>query len=371
MGRPLKKTLIGNTSQTGQQIAINAWVSGDSQARTGYIIEEKNYHKYYVNTTNATSNTSFIGTVGLQNTAPTAAGQATLQITPYGASGSGVAATANVGLYSAGNIAVYGTGTTSANYVPGETLQLLGGSNTTVANVTVNAVHIRIANVQTNGNGFTVGDTFTFSGPGYAIPAQITVGSTTGNGQIGSLTLTLATDGSYTSATLPANPVTPNAAVTANTVSTTATFNLGWGIDQLTVKSAGLFSSVPSNPISLSGSATGTGATINGTWTVKTVTVSPGGSGYDAPPLVSFNASLGSNAQATATIASGVVTAVSIAAGGVYAAVPGVNFANAGNVKYAAKMNNHTVVAFDGTSYTWYPTGTTLTAPGQAIIPTS
>ena len=371
MGRPLKKTLIGNTAQSGQQIAINAWVSGDSQARAGYIIEEKNYHRYYVNTTNATSNTSFIGVVGLQNTAPTAAGQATIQITPFGAIGSGVAATANVGLYSAGNIAVYGTGSTSANYVPGEVLQLLGGSNTTISNVTVNSVHVRIANVQTNGNGFTVGDTFTFSGPGYAVPAQITVATTTGNGQIGTMSVALATDGSYTSTVLPANPVTPNVAVTANTVATTATFNLGWGVDQLTVKSPGLFSSVPANPIALSGSATGTGATINGTWTVKTVTVSPGGSGYDAPPLVSFNASLGSAAQATATIASGVVNAVTVNAGGIYAAVPGVNFVNSSNVKYAAKLNDRTVVAYDGSSYTWYASGTTLTAPGQATIPTS
>lgn len=48
MGRPIKKSFIGNTSVDGQQIECSAFVPGDSQARTSYIQEQLGTGRYYV-----------------------------------------------------------------------------------------------------------------------------------------------------------------------------------------------------------------------------------------------------------------------------------------------------------------------------------
>ncbi len=43
---------------------------------------------------------------------------------------------------------------------------------------------------------------------------------------------------------------------------------------------------------------------------------------------------------------------------------------NSSTVEYAQVIFNHTVTTFLGNNYTWYPTGTTLTTPGSAVIQT-
>ena len=42
-----------------------------------------------------------------------------------------------------------------------------------------------------------------------------------------------------------------------------------------------------------------------------------------------------------------------------------------GAVEYAKKIQDNTVITWQGNTYTWYPTGTTLTAPGQANLQTA
>lgn len=81
MGRPIKKSFIGNTSSTGQQIACYAWVPGDSQARLSYISEQTGTGRYnVVNTTGART-----GEVTLVNTdsGNLIVGQASVTVTPY------------------------------------------------------------------------------------------------------------------------------------------------------------------------------------------------------------------------------------------------------------------------------------------------
>jgi len=376
MGRPIKKAYLGNTAAASQAIAINAWVAGDTQARTGWIVKQKTFNGYSCNTANVVAGTTFIGTCFLQNGAPTAAGQASLLITPYGANGSGVNGTANVSLYSPGTLSVLGTGLYSASYKPGEFLTLVGGTSSVVANLSIQSVQVRIAPVASSGNGYTVGDTFTFSGPNFASAATVAVATTTGNGQVATVNVT--TGGSYTSSTLPVGAQTANVAVTSNTsVGTAPTFNLGWAPNQLSVINAGVYSSVPTNPVATTGSASGTGATINVSWSVSSVYVNNGGSGYDGPGAVnvSFNSTsqVGSPALATATVSAttGNVTAVTVQAGGSYSTVPGVIFANSATTKYAYKLEDRTVTAFDGSSYQWLATGSTMTNNKQAIIPTA
>lgn len=367
MGRPVKKSLIGNTAASGQQIQVSAWIHGDSQARNGYLVRQQGTGHYIAHVNNG--GTSYEGSVALQNSAPAAEGQATVTVTPYGAGGINAAGRATVGLYST-VIVTDGTGSTSASYAPGEVLTVVGGTNTAIATVTVNTVHARIAAVNNNANGFTVGDTFTFTSNDYLIPTVLRVATTTGNGQIA--TVSVSTGGSYSNPVLPTNPVTPSSTVTANAGVTGATFNIGWGLNTTSPAAAGVFSAIPSNPISLVGSALGTGATVNGRWAVNGVVMSNNGTGYDGAPLVSFvGGSPTGYAQAYSTVSAGGIGSVTVYAGGNYASIPSVAFVKTAAAEYAYKINDDTVVTWGGNVYTWYSTGTTLTAPYTATITTA
>ena len=42
-----------------------------------------------------------------------------------------------------------------------------------------------------------------------------------------------------------------------------------------------------------------------------------------------------------------------------------------GGTEYARKINDNTVITWQGNTYTWYPTGTSLTTANQAILQTA
>lgn len=76
MGRPLKKQqFFGNTGLAGRQIQVSAWVPGDSQARTGYIVKQEGTRRYKVTTSGGT------GYCNLKATAVAAAGEMTITAT--------------------------------------------------------------------------------------------------------------------------------------------------------------------------------------------------------------------------------------------------------------------------------------------------
>ena len=287
MGRPIKKLYIGNTSGTGQQLAINAWLPGDTQARTGFIVSQKGTGRYSVQTADGTGNV-FVNTVSIQSGAPAAAGQASILVTPYGASGSGA-----------------------------------------TANAVVGASHVTVA---AGGSNYTVGDTLTFS-TGWSTNAVLTIAGTTGAGAVSAVTIT---NSGARSLTLPAPGVSCNTSTTSNISAASATFTFD-------------------------------------KWVVKSVAVGVAGSGYDAAPTVSFSTA-GSTipATATATLSGTTVGSIAVGYGGLnYTSIPAVSFTNLSVTDYARKINDDTVVTWGGNSYTWYPTGTALTTPNSAVLPTA
>lgn len=80
MGRPVKKSFIGNTSTTGQQIACYAWVPGDTQSRLSYINEQLGTGKYYV--VSASGTNEGIVTLANKASAQLIAGEASVTVTP-------------------------------------------------------------------------------------------------------------------------------------------------------------------------------------------------------------------------------------------------------------------------------------------------
>jgi hypothetical protein len=366
MGRPIKKAFMGNTTTGGEQIQGYAWTAGDSEARESYLVKQKSTSSYVMASIDGTGVPGG-GQVYLVNGAVTAAGQGNILVEPYGFSGVGATAVANLGISGSPTVVVSGTGDVTADYAPGEVLSLVGGTYTgnQRANVTVQSVNVRTIAAQNPGTGYAEGDYFIFSGAGYTTNANVVVSGVDGNGNI--TALTVSTAGVYTSATLPADPVTANTAVTSGGVN--ATFNIGWGLNAVSVTNAGDYSAIPTNPVALTGSAAGTGGTINVTYSVSTVQVTAGGADYDIPPNVVFSTG---NATAVSVVSSGSVVGVAVASGGSgYTAKPTVNLTTNGSAGYARKIAENIVYTFDGKQYKWLLEGNPLPGPGWAHIKSS
>lgn len=80
MGRPLSKKYFGPVEAEGPQIAAQAWLGGDSQARLGYIVRQVGTNRYIVNTSFGEDECQLVDTI-------TQPGQMTVQVVAEGTDG--------------------------------------------------------------------------------------------------------------------------------------------------------------------------------------------------------------------------------------------------------------------------------------------
>lgn len=354
MGRPLKKQYFGNVTASGQAIIGNAWVNGDTVARPSWIYKQLGTNTYYWFSVDGTGPATG-GQAQLVNGACTGPGQANIAVYPYGADGGGATGTANLGV-NAATVVSSGSGAVGADYGVGNVLSVSGGTYTgnQQGNVTVASVKVRTIAPAVGGSNYTVGDTFTLSGAGYATNVVIAVSSADPTGAVTGISITNA--GSKTTAGLPADPVTFTSQTTTNVSAAGATFNIGWGVNTLTIANAGDYTALPSNPVTLLGS--GGGATATLTYQVSSVLVTNGGSGFDQAPSVGFSTG---SATATSTIVNGSVTGVTVTSGGSgYSAIPTVTIGPSGTVTLAEKIMDSTVQNWTGQTWSWLPMGNAL-----------
>jgi len=193
-------------------------------------------------------------------------------------------------------VTVGGTGTVSADYAPGNTLTVAGGTGTAPV-FTVTNVKVRTAANVADAGGFLNGNTVTFS-TGWSTPAVLTL-TVDGGGAITGLAITNA---GVRSTALPTDPVTPDSTNGPGTLAGT-TFNLGFAVNAISLTTAGSLTALPSNPAATTTNSTtgGTGATLTVTYGVLSVPVATGGSGYvsAADAALTFNPT---GATATATL---------------------------------------------------------------------
>jgi len=363
MGRPINKRYIGNVSLAGQQIEATAYFGGDSQTRTAYIVSQKGTNTYYMKDVTG----AYSGRVKLvDGNANLAQGQANVTVTPFGSTGSGASATANIGIFS-DTIVSAGSGDTTHYFVPGEVLHPSSGTSTATANLHVDSVTLGLAAIGgTGGSGYTVGDQFVWNYAGYNTPAILTVASTTGNGNVASLTYTA---GGSVSNIQVANNTPYSTATTANAGATGATFTVRWDINQVSILNHGDYSSAPANPVALTGSTHGTGATINATWDVSSVYLTNGGINYQA-----VNVTFGSgNAKAIGVVnAAGSVSSVQVNApgNGLTSSGTSVSITPIRGTEYARVIKNRSVETWEGNEYEWVDSATTP-VDGQAQIRTA
>lgn len=231
-----------------------------------------------------------------------------------------------------------GTGSTSADYEPGDILTVVGGTGT-APTFTVSSVKVRTAAVQAAGtNTWSTGDTVTFS-TGWATPAVLTI-TDDGAGGIASLAITNA---GVRSTAIPSDPVAPDSTTNVSGLVNGATFNLGFGVNAVTIATAGALTALPANPVSTTtNSATGTGATLTVNYGVGAVSVATAGSGYTSAPTVTLS---GGNASVTAVLTSSNPNAIAISA-----FVTGGSSAVAGDIVKQEASRRYLVTTAQGTS---------------------
>lgn len=364
MGRPINKKYIGNIANSGQQLAATAYFTDLAGTAQAWIASQHALNTYimvsacgsYTDTVQLTD-----GGVALQP------GQANITVQPYGSTGTGATAVANLGVQS-GVVTSGGTGTTANGYIPGQILSVNGGTynGNQRGNVIVNTVQLGAA-VSTSTAGYTVGDTFTWDYTGWNSPTVLTVASTTGNGVIGGITITSAGCAGNTSIT---NTTPYSSSVTANAWATSATFKLRWDITNINSYNAGDYTSPPSNPVSFTAqSGHGTGAAANLSYGLSSTRVTNTGSNYQAAQVTVSGC--GSAIVYANVNNCGNVGSLSIAAPGTFGPTrPTLSISPATSKEYAEVIKNLTVTTFNYNTYEWVPTGCTA-LPGQAVIQTA
>ena len=182
-------------------------------------------------------------------------------------------------------ITTSGTGDVTKDYVPGDKLTVVGGTAATVTVFNVDSVKIRTAANVADAGGFVNGDTVTFS-TGWSTPAVLTL--TVVAGAITGISIT--NPGVRTTTPLPTDPVTPDSTNGGGTLAET-TFNLGFGVNAVSIDTAGDYTALPANPVvTTTDSAQGTGATLTVSYQVSAIDVDDAGSGYIQAPTISFSA---------------------------------------------------------------------------------
>lgn len=365
MGRPVKKEYFGNTTVQGQTIRGNAWINGDTMSRPAWISRQLGTNRYFWHSVDGTAPGNLGGPCELVDGAITGPGQANIKIYTLGSeTGSGATAIANLGVETA-VVVSSGSGSITADYLVGEKLLISGGTYTgnQQGNVTVASTKIGAIQYNNRGHGYAQGDYFYMSGAGWVTNANVIVNSVNGTGAIS--TLSIVNAGVFTGT----KPAEPFAATTFNTASGGgATFDARFAVNALTILNHGDYRAIPANPVTLTGSAAGTGATANLGYYINSVKLTNGGSGYNYAPMVAVSAG---NANVRATVSSGSVSTLSIDFGGHgYTAVPTLLVADSMATSHVRVLRDLTVNNWQGQTFQWLTEGNTLPGPGWAHIET-
>lgn len=363
MGRPINKKYIGNTSQSGQQIQATAYFGNTPGPVTAYINKQVAANTYEM----VAETGEYRGRVQLaQGGVALNPGEANILVTPYGASGSGAAASARMKAVSA-TVGTSGSGAITADYNVGDTLTVSGGTSTAAAIFNISGIVVGQMALNAAGYNYNAGNQITIGGAGWVSNVVVAVQTVDAAGAITGF-VQVAGGGIRNAAKIDTVSGTTLIGSSGNSdvSGTGATFNVRWGVANVTVAGAGVYSVLPSNPASTTTSGSGSGATLNVGWNVSNVVVSNGGSDFDSA-AVTFTPA---GAAATATVnAAGSISGVTVTnPGPTVTAVPTVAIGPLNSVQYAQEIRNRTVWTFDNNTFEWIMDDQDLVSSDQARI---
>lgn len=366
MGRPINEKFIGNITGTGQQIVATAYIPGTAGPTTAWIKKQVATNTYLM----ADASGPDSGRCQLvQGGADLEPGQANITVTPYGASGANATGTARMGAVSA-TVVTSGSGAITADYDIGDTVTVSGGTSTAAAIFDITGIRVGQMALNAAGYNYNAGNQITIGGAGWVSNVVVAVQTVDAAGAITGF-VQVAGGGIRNAAKIDtvSGTTLEGSSGNADVSGTDATFNVRWGVANVAVAGAGVYSVLPSNPASTTTDGSGEGATLTVGYNVTNVVVTNGGVDFDAA-AVTFTPA---GAQALATVnAAGSISAVSVTSGGpTVTAVPTVTLGPVNTVQYAAEIRNRTVTTFDDNTFSWIFADEDLVSSNQARIQTS
>jgi hypothetical protein len=220
----------------------------------------------------------------------------TISLAPTGGTGSGLTALPTSLKNISDTIATPGTG-----YAISDTITLAGGtlapaSLGAATVLTVSKAQLVGLALNAAGSSYAVNDTVTLTGGTSTTAAILTV---TGVSSGAITTFNITTAGVYSVETATFTQASTSGSGTGATFKTAA-----WGVQAVTVSTAGGYSVVPASPIAQgSTSGTGTGATFTGVWGLATAQITASGNYSGAPSMTVTDSAAGTGASiATVTL---------------------------------------------------------------------
>lgn len=176
----------------------------------------------------------------------------------------------------------------AGSYVPADTIEIAGGTNSIAAVFTVTHTQVASATVAAAGTGGTPGTATVTgtTGTGTKFEASVTI---SGGGAISSVN-SITTGGDYT-----VNPTSLTAEPVTGGGLTGAQLNVKMGVLSVTPSIVGSYTALPSSPVAQAAtSGAGTGATFNVVWGILGGTVVNAGAGYDSDSTLEITGGGGS-----------------------------------------------------------------------------
>lgn len=363
MGRPINNRYIGNTSQSGQQIQATAWIPGAPGPALAWINKQTANNTYKMTTEDG----QYTGAVELtQGGVALLEGQANITVTPYGATGSGAVVAARMEAFDA-TVGTSGTGAVTADYDIGDAINVLGGTSSAAASFTVTGIVVGQTGLSSGGFNYNAGNQITFGGAGWVSNVVLAVNTVDAAGAITGF-VQVAGGGIRSGAALAnlsGGTTLIGSSGNADTSGSGATFTVRWGVANVTVDSKGVYSALPSNPVSTTTDGSGTGATLNVRYKVSNVAITNGGTDFDEFAVVSF--ATGSAAAAATVNAAGSIDSITVTnPGDPVTAIPAVTVTPGNTVQYAQEIKNLSVWTFDNNTFQWVMSDVNLTSSNQA-----
>lgn len=182
-------------------------------------------------------------------------------LSAYGNSAGSLLADPSLGTATAANISAPG-GSASHNYVPADTITLIGGTGTTNTILTVGHTQVSSATIAAAGTGGTPGTQTVTGTTGTGTPFQASVTVSGGGAITAVLSILVGGDYSVNPTGLTAEPVTGGSLSGAQ-------LNIKMGVKTATITTAGAYTVAPSNPVAQGASSgVGLGATFNMAWSI-------------------------------------------------------------------------------------------------------
>jgi len=354
MGRPLRKQNFGNTSQSNNQLQVLADIGAGTELC--WIMDQPGSRTYTLASVVGGSTPTRTGRAKLQLADPSAVGEAQLDVSVFGVSaGDGTAEVSILNLSAASAVVT----TTGSGYNVGDAIDTnAGGTFSVAAGWTVNDISTVAGQTEADFSVFTGGD----AGGGTASVvldvytmddgSTVRVDAIDGNGDVTEFTVLTASTSGIVGDTQVVSFASQLSGTGDNILFDMTMETATQGIFDVADGAAGVYTVLPINPSATSTAGGGSGATLTVSWGINALTIDTAGTGYTTGAVVSVTGGNGTLSVASVG-GTGDITGMTIDTAGTGHAIDDQITIEGVGTEHAKTILQHVVKTWEGNTYSW------------------